>query len=565
VSRKRRDRQQAARDKAPPREPVAAPLPPDDAELQLWPDYWRRFAELLYPAWLRHPDPAAPTVRFDPSQRRWSWGSPHNAFGATLLDGAIQWREEWPDDNEFEQSIAEFIAFGAPDDFAPPLVASDLREAIRARNPAGWPDVLAQAAVMRWDALKRHGLAGARGGDTGASQPDYTRTGTAVWEWGDSADGYTAILTGKSISWNWHGPKDFGNTIGQSVIEFIARGSDEKTTPDALAWEMFLAVRERDFKAWPGLLAKAGQLQDRDQQGTPDGQPEPRRDPKWSNRENAPRASSPSDSETAGRDAPEPLGAVLLQGAGVIGASAAIAMAVATVMPTLGKYVSILLPVLLGFAAAFRWGSMALIVAGFFGVAAGAGGQYAFERHMELARGVAVTLESIADAPNHPDATRFVVSDARAAPAFPGSTERTTVRQHGAGPRIERWSLQVMPLVPRSWNRAQAVPAWLACTTSVGSDCLDRADDSVSRTVRVRDYDLDFYRAAVAAAERRHGVRSAPDAPVVEISSDPVGAPGLYLAGAAIVPLAVYALWAIGLAGWRGGRKLWKRNNAAPS
>ena len=51
--------------------------------------------------------------------------------------------------------------------------------------------------------------------------------------------------------------------------------------------------------------------------------------------------------------------------------AAAVALPLATILPTTAKYVSIILPIVLGFAAAWRWGSLALIVSGIFAMAAG--------------------------------------------------------------------------------------------------------------------------------------------------------------------------------------------------
>lgn len=85
----------------------------------------------------------------------------------------------------------------------------------------------------------------------------YRRVNLNVWEWGEPADGYTAILHGDRISWNWHGPKDFGNTIEQDVPSFVAFGPDEKTTPPGLPFEMLLQIRGRDLARWPKLLETA--------------------------------------------------------------------------------------------------------------------------------------------------------------------------------------------------------------------------------------------------------------------------------------------------------------------
>ena len=101
--------------------------------------------------------------------------------------------------------------------------------------------------------------------ERGARTPSvklYRRASANVWEWGDPSDGYTAILHGDRISWNWHGPKDFGNTIEQDVPSFVAFGPDEKTTPPGLPFEMLLQIRGRDLARWPKLLEEARKLEE---------------------------------------------------------------------------------------------------------------------------------------------------------------------------------------------------------------------------------------------------------------------------------------------------------------
>ncbi len=468
-----------------------------------------------------------------------------------------------------------------------------------------------------------------------ASLPQsYKRVGAAIWEWGDEADGYTAILSGDSISWNWHGPKDLGNTIGQSVVDFVAFGPDEKTVPEGLPWEIFSAIRNRDFRHWPQLLDKARAISgDLERGQTTDRQSHSSISWRWGDKHNqysatltdsqvvwvwegpkdqggaadqpfedflssgpletsaparvvqeirnailkqgARRMPRPlqqrSSQDLAGQkkplhltdpsltsNEPGPLAELLAQGIFVIAASTAIAVLLAIVFPTLAKYASIILPVLFGFFAAFRWGSLSLIVAGFFAMAGGLGSQIALERYAELTRGAAVTLASIAEAPLHPDATRFIVSDVRAVRVYIGRAQRTILVRSGAGPTPQIVAIQVMPLVPAGWTRDQPVPAWLACSTTPGFDCFRSGESGGSRIVRVRDYDLSYYREAILDARRRHGVTSENGAPILETNSDPFGAPEFYLAGVVALPLGAYLLWVIGVLGGR----FWQRYRA---
>lgn len=613
MSRKGRERRRAAAQQA-------APPPPTPDEIRNWPAFWREAADRRPAPEEGFGDSETPSVRYSPDRRSWSWGGGISAqFRASLDDDVIEWEEEWPGETSADQPIVEFLAFGAPDDMAPPIVVRDVRESIHFRDRERWPKLLAEAEALRRGQAERS-----------ASTPaqTYRRTDKAVWEWGDEADGYTAILSYKSISWNWHGPKDFGNSIEQPVADFVAFGPDEKTAPEGLAWEMFLAIRERDYGRWPEWLAQARALTGdveikrhpdyvshggtswewRDEynrysasvagdqiqwcwEGPKDlggateqsfaeflsrGPIEPKAPagvikeikdavaarsgdiggaagspPKWGR--NAASEADPSRRPDRPDDGNQvtPLGPLLVQGLAVIGSSAAIALLVAMAAPTLAKYVSLILPVLLGFAATFRWGSAALIVAGFFAMAGGFGSQAAHERYSELSRGTVVTLDSISSAPKHPEATRFVVADVQAAHAFTGHARRSVMLRSGAGPSPQVVSAQAMPLVPSGWTRDREVPAWLACTGTPGFDCLRRGETDLKRTIRIREAEVDFHREAIADAQRRHGVRGAGGAPVLEISSDPVGAPAFYLGAAIAAPFAAFGFWAIAVIAWR--------------
>lgn len=613
MSRKGRERRRAAAQQAAPPSPT-----PD--EIRNWPVFWREAADRRPAPEEGFGDSETPSVRYSPDQRSWSWGGGMSAqFRASLDDDVIEWEEEWPGETSADQPIVEFLAFGAPDDMAPPIVVRDLRESIHFRDRDRWPKLLAEAEALRRSQAERS-----------ASTPaqTYRRTDKAVWEWGDEADGYTAILSYKSISWNWHGPKDFGNSIEQPVADFVAFGPDEKTAPEGLAWEMFLAIRERDYRRWPEWLAQARALTGdveikrhpdyvshggsswewRDEynrysasvkgdqiqwcwEGPKDlggateqsfaaflsrgpiepkapagvikeindaiaarnggigggGGPPPKRG------RNGAASDGPSNRSVQpdGENQVPPLGPLLVQGLAVVGSSAAIAALLALSAPTFAKYLSLILPVLLGFAAMFRWGSVALVVSGLFAMAGGLASQVAYERYSELASGTAVTLDSIAHAPNHPEATRFIVADVQAARALTGHARRSVMLRSGAGPSPQVVSALAMPLVPSGWMRDREVPAWLTCTNTSGFDCLRPSESDLKRTIRIREAELDFHREAIADAQRRHGVRSAGGAPVLEISSDPVGAPSFYLGLTLTTPLLAFAVWACGVVGWR--------------
>ncbi len=377
--------------------------------------------------------------------------------------------------------------------------------------------------------------------------PDYdTPAPKFVWEWGDPADGYTAILHRDSISWNWHGPKDFGNTIEQKVIEFLAFGPDEKTVPEGIPLEMFLQIRARDFARWPKLLEKARKLE---------------------RKETPPEARYSADEKTRHRAEvldvqvpPAPYFPLLLRGFAVIAGSVAMAAALAVYTPLAAKFASLFIPVLIGFAAAFRFGSISLIAAGFFGLAAGLASQHALERYFELSRGPLVTLASIAEAPRNANATRFSVTDVRAVPGLAGKIERRVNLRSSAGPSPQIAHLHVAPLVPSHWKRGDPVPAWLACKTSPGFDCLQLDAEKARRLIRVQEADLADFSEAVRDAERRHGLTSANSAPIIETAYTAFGAPLRYLEAAALLPIAAFGLWAAGVTAVR----VWPQRDRSP-
>ena len=404
--------------------------------------------------------------------------------------------------------------------------------------------------------------------------------------------------------WVWTGPKDLGGVSDQPILEFLAFGPHDTNAPADVVTGLRDAIAARDPAAWPQLSAEAEALRvarvrdiaEQEQRDIESARAARARfletqswsDP-WRRYEKKPPGNAAQAVPEAAKVTPEatqakpeapsqtyaataasaprvsasllnPLGPLLAHGLLVFGVSIAVSLLLAPAMPTLANYVSLFLPVLLGFSATFRWGSPGLIVAGFFAMAGGMGSQIAFDRYLELSRGSAVTLSSIVDAPLHPEATRFVVDDVRAIRSLSGSSRQTTTRYGGAGPNQSHWVLHVMPLVPRGWTRNLPVPAWIGCTTTPGFDCLNESARGVDRTVRVRDYDLVFYQRAVANTEQRHRLNSAAGAPILEAFEDPVRAPDIFLVRSVWVPLAVYGLWAMMLIGWR----VWRRVRPKP-
>ena len=82
---------------------------------------------------------------------RWDWGDPADRYIAWLREDGIAWEWCGPKDlgNTIEQSIESFLAFGPDEANTPAGVAAEMREAICARDPDAWPDLLARAQALR--------------------------------------------------------------------------------------------------------------------------------------------------------------------------------------------------------------------------------------------------------------------------------------------------------------------------------------------------------------------------------------------------------------------------------
>lgn len=220
------------------------------------------------------------------------------------------------------------------------------------------------------------------------------------WEWGDRYDRYEAILGRDVISWIWTGPKDLGGAADQPIAEFLAFGPLDTDAPAHVLTELRATIEARDKRDGSKLQADADALRSdrlkkkRESREAEDAAIE---------RSRAARA-LPDPWREYGKPTPvqdaqtpaAPLWPLLGRGLLVFAISTASSLALATVQPLLANYLGLFLPVLLGFGAAARWGSISLIVGGLFAMAGGIGSLIAYDRYLELSRGSVATLGSIA-------------------------------------------------------------------------------------------------------------------------------------------------------------------------
>lgn len=80
----------------------------------------------------------------------------------------------------------------------------------------------------------------------------------------------------------------------------------------------------------------------------------------------------------------------------------------------------------------------------------------------------------------------------------------------------------VVPLVAAGWSKEQAVTVWLACSPNQsGAEATERTCRELFGGPRVGRPDAPLFAESIADAERRHGVRSAPQALVLSLTTHP--------------------------------------------
>lgn len=304
------------------------------------------------------------------------------------------------------------------------------------------------------------------------SKPDRFRN----WNWHDGdSDRYWVTLDRrfKTIEWGWQGPRDLGGSGEQSCYDFLQAGPMDPACPADIVAELREIIEREDLGARP------------------------------------PEEEHPAAHQSAAIEAPR---SPLLSGLLVVGGSIGIALLATWLSPLAGRYAAILLPILFGLGLAWFTGEPVVVVAGLLALGTGIGAQMALDRHLELARGGEVRLASAVDVTRHKTATRFVINDVRHIPTMTGHHTVTTVRQHGAGPREQRRSFQVAPLVSLTWKAGEPVGAWLACAISPGFDCIRDSRLPTTRFERAPEDDVKHYRTAAHQAAGRYGLTSAADA-----------------------------------------------------
>lgn len=181
-----------------------------------------------------------------------------------------------------------------------------------------------------------------------------------------------------------------------------------------------------------------------------------------------------------------------------------------------------------------RWLGPGMIFAGVLAIAAPPLEGLLLGHSLRTLLGEHLSDVAVAEAPGRAGATVLRFRDGTLRPELGGSHERASGNVRSAGRR----RFVVIPVVPAGWTPTAPVPAW----ATAGA----QAPAAGSGGVAVLAEDREDYQKAIADAEHRHGLRSAPAAPVLEW-----GDPDAILAGhrrtTIALVLTVKGIWLVGM------------------
>lgn len=207
-----------------------------------------------------------------------------------------------------------------------------------------------------------------------------------------------------------------------------------------------------------------------------------------------------------------------------------------------GIFVVGLTTIALGLDLHLRFKAPPLLLAGVF-AAAGAGVTLHHAiRLSEVGGGEPIVLASIADAPKHPDATRFAFPRARPASEFSGKARKI----RDSFRRKTTWSSSVaIPIVPDGWTRHEPVSAWLVCHDEVelGPSCSQGFPTVLAAAFKSPQLDRALARTAIDNAIAWHRLIEAAGAPMLVAATDTEGEIETMRLLAWSAPVAAFGLW----------------------
>ena len=371
------------------------------------------------------------------------------------------------------------------------------------------------------------------------------------WErdltWGDAFHRYEVLLREDDLLWVWVGPKDMGGATEQRFVDYLADGPREADVPLCVRQRLDAALEGKLAAGWEPLRREARALRAKREAETAERK-----------RENAGLVAV-SDSLAAHDELPRmpeeapaprraPTAAAPLWKALALGVAVYIVGVGGPVLVTphsrLGAgFLVLFLPVLAGFGLS-RWNrGVSTVVAGFFGLAGGIALVLSYGAALAMVEGELAALASVAEAPAHATATRFTFADARLRPELRGEVTGVTFANESRA----AWVVQVAPLVPAGWTPAQPVPAFAACDTTPGFDCLGRFPVHLSGAVLFGGPHAADAARAVELAVAGRGLTVARGAPLLAPVDDPGAEPKRRWVLGLVLCALTWLLWAGGV------------------
>lgn len=148
-----------------------------------------------------------------------------------------------------------------------------------------------------------------------------------------------------------------------------------------------------------------------------------------------------------------------------------------------------------------------------------------YQDYRKLRAAKSVQGISVAEAPEYPDAAVFYFKDGHTLPYLAGRVSYVT---YGEGVFDSGTNyVTVVPVVPQDWQLGDPVPLWAGCQSasyfpfSEADDLCTEGYEEVYRAGHVISYHVHYYRRAVRDAERKHGLESSPEAPIIRWIESP--------------------------------------------
>ncbi len=168
---------------------------------------------------------------------------------------------------------------------------------------------------------------------------------------------------------------------------------------------------------------------------------------------------------------------------------------------------------------------------------------------LRTARRTVVAETAVAQAPEHPEAQVLILRDARVAAEY----TLTWTTRASAGADMHH---AMAPLVPAQWQRGEPVPAWRVCSGGDADWCVKAMAHPVHAMRRFDAAQAERYRPRIAELSARFDLQSAPNAPLLQLTTPPAERAAAAVTGMIFMPALSFALWLMGLLLWRGARRL---------